>query len=113
MRPQNFGTSGVYGARLGYHITEDFFVEAVYGQTKVSDEAFRQILPGGMFASRRRKAQLLQPLGRLQLPARRGVHRHEPGQAVALYLIGGIGSTKFVDQRKPDLQLRLRLQACS
>ena len=47
---QNFGSSWVYGARIGYHITEDFFVEGVYGQTKVSDELFRQILPGGIFA---------------------------------------------------------------
>ena len=46
---QNFGSSWVYGARIGYHITEDFFVEGVYGQTKVSDELFRQILPGGIF----------------------------------------------------------------
>jgi hypothetical protein len=28
---QNFGSSWVYGARIGYHITEDFFVEGVYG----------------------------------------------------------------------------------
>ena len=48
---QNFGSSWVYGGRLGYHITEDFFVEAAYGQTKVSDELFRQILPGGIFAT--------------------------------------------------------------
>ena len=46
---QNFGTSWVYGAKIGYHITEDFFVEGVYGQTDVSDELFRQILPGGVF----------------------------------------------------------------
>ncbi|HSB23445.1 MAG TPA: outer membrane beta-barrel domain-containing protein, partial [Burkholderiaceae bacterium] len=47
---QNFGSSLVAGVRLGYHISEDFFVHAVYGQTKVSDESFRQILPGGIFA---------------------------------------------------------------
>src|SRR5215813_12156889 len=47
---QNFGSSLVSGVRLGYHISEDIFVQAVYGQTKVSDEAFRQILPGGIFA---------------------------------------------------------------
>ena len=40
---QNFGTSAVGGVKLGYHITEDFFVEDVYAQTKVSDESFRQI----------------------------------------------------------------------
>jgi uncharacterized SAM-binding protein YcdF (DUF218 family) len=48
---QNFGTSGVWGVRLGYDITEDFFVEATYGRTKVSDKEFRQILPGGLFTA--------------------------------------------------------------
>src|SRR5207237_3624144 len=52
---QNFGSSWVYGARIGYHITEDFFVEGVYGQTKVSDELFRQILPGGIFETDKEK----------------------------------------------------------
>ena len=47
---QNFGSSLVSGVRLGYHITEDVFVHAVYAQTKVSDENYRQILPGGLFA---------------------------------------------------------------
>src|SRR5882757_5196887 len=46
---QNFGSSLVYGGRLGYHITEDIFVEGVYGRSKISDENFRQILPGGIF----------------------------------------------------------------
>src|SRR5215217_2555674 len=52
---QNFGASWVYGARIGYHITEDFFVEGVYAQTKVSDELFRQILAGGIFPQEREK----------------------------------------------------------
>src|SRR5919198_5091413 len=30
---ENFGSSLVYGARLGYHITEDIFVEAAYGRS--------------------------------------------------------------------------------
>src|SRR5450631_1444194 len=52
---QNFGTSAVGGVRLGYHITEDFFVEGVYAITKVSDELFRQILPGGIFPDTKEK----------------------------------------------------------
>ncbi len=46
---ENFGTSRVLGVRAGYHVSEDIFVEAVYGQTRVSDQAFRQILPSGLF----------------------------------------------------------------
>jgi outer membrane beta-barrel protein len=46
---QNFGSSFAGGFRATYHITEDFFVELAAGRTKVSDEAFRRILPGGIF----------------------------------------------------------------
>ena len=44
---ENFGSSSVSGVKLGYAITEDVFVEGAFGKTTVSDEAFRQILPGG------------------------------------------------------------------
>ncbi|HMV18813.1 MAG TPA: class I SAM-dependent methyltransferase [Rhodocyclaceae bacterium] len=44
---QNFGSSAVAGLRLGYHITEDFFVSGAFGRTRVTDDAFRQVLPGG------------------------------------------------------------------
>src|SRR5262249_33616840 len=46
---ENFGSSMVYGGRLGYHITEDIFVEGTYGRSEISDENFRRILPGGIF----------------------------------------------------------------
>jgi outer membrane beta-barrel protein len=52
---QNFGSSVAAGGRLTYHITEDFFVEGAAGTTKVSDEAFRRILPGGIFTGNTEK----------------------------------------------------------
>ena len=52
---QNFGTAFAWGGRLGYDITEDFFVEATYGKSKVSDKEFRQILPGGIFTAEQEK----------------------------------------------------------
>lgn len=39
---EDFGSSTVLGGRLAYHVTEDFFVEASYGQSTVSDTNFRQ-----------------------------------------------------------------------
>ena len=48
---ENFGAAAVGGLRLSYHITEDIFVDAALGQSKVSDENYRQILPGGIFAN--------------------------------------------------------------
>jgi outer membrane beta-barrel protein len=98
---QNFGSSWVYGARIGYHITEDFFVEGVYAQTKVSDELFRQILPGGIFATEREKLSYYNfSAGYNLFPGEIfiGGRRARPSQ---FYVVGGVGSTSFADQRKP------------
>ena len=98
---QNFGSSWVYGARLGYHITEDFFVEGAYGRTKVSDELFRQILPGGIFQQNSEKlAYYNLSIGYNLLPGEifLGGRRARPSQ---FYVVAGMGSTKFDQQRKP------------
>jgi len=98
---QNFGSSWVYGARLGYHITEDFFVEGAYGQTKVSDELFRQILPGGILVAGTEKLSYYNlSIGYNLFPGEIfiGGRRARPSQ---FYLVAGFGSTKFADQRKP------------
>jgi len=98
---ENFGTSWVYGARVGYHLTEDFFVQGVYAQTKVTDEAFRQILPGGVFESKTQKLNYYNlSVGYNILPGEVFLfsNRARPSQ---LFIIGGVGSTKFVDQNKP------------
>ena len=98
---QNFGSSWVYGARLGYHITEDFFVEGVYGQTKVSDELFRQIMPGGILVAGTEKLSYYNmSIGYNLFPGEIfiGGRRARPSQ---FYIVAGMGSTKFADQRKP------------
>jgi outer membrane beta-barrel protein len=96
---QNFGTNGVAGLRLGYHISEDIFVEGVYAQTKASDENFRQILPAGIFS--RPKVTLKYynlSAGYNILPGEVFLGRSY-AKASSLYLIGGIGSTSFVDTK--------------
>ncbi len=102
---KNFGTSLVGGLRLGYHITEDFFVEGVLAQTKVSDESFRQVLPGGVFPDEKEKLTYYNlSLGYNVLPGEVfiGAKRAKPA---AFYLIGGVGSTKFDQQRRPTYNL--------
>jgi outer membrane beta-barrel protein len=97
---QNFGSNSVSGLRLGYHITEDFFVEGAYAQTKVSDEAFRQILPGGIFASQEEKLKYYNlSVGINVLPGEVFIGRNW-AKASALYVIGGVGNTDFNRQRK-------------
>ncbi|HXF47363.1 MAG TPA: outer membrane beta-barrel domain-containing protein [Burkholderiaceae bacterium] len=107
---ENFGSSTIYGARLGYHISEDIFVEAAYGRTEVSDENFRQILPGGVFP------QPKETLSYYNLSAGYNILPGEVfigksiAKASALYLIGGIGSTSFLEQRKQTINFGLGLR---
>jgi outer membrane beta-barrel protein len=96
---QNFGTSFNWGARLGYDITEDFFVEATYGRTKVSDKAFRQILPGGIFTAEQEKLKYYDlSVGWNFLPGEIFIGKNW-AKASTMYVIGGLGNTSFDSQR--------------
>jgi len=94
---ENFGANAVGGVRLGYHVTEDVFVEAVYGQSKVSDNTFRDILPGGIFP-----APSI-PLRYYDLSAGYNIFPGEIflgrkyARVSAFYVIAGLGITKFND----------------
>jgi outer membrane beta-barrel protein len=96
---QYLGSDLVGGVRLGYHITEDFFAEAVYGNTRVTDEAFRQILPGGIFPNREEKLSYYDlSFGFNVLPGEVFFWK-TTARPTALYLIAGLGTTKVFDQR--------------
>jgi outer membrane beta-barrel protein len=97
---ENFGSSLVTGLRLGYHITEDFFAEGVYGRTKVSDESFRQVLPGGIFVDRKETLSYYNlSLGYNVLPGE-VFFGGKRAMASAVYVIGGVGSTSFNAQTR-------------
>lgn len=44
---EDFGTNGVAGLTLAYHITESFFVEAAYGTSKTEKTSY-ELLSGGV-----------------------------------------------------------------
>lgn len=97
---ENFGSSMVSGLRLGYHITEDFFVEGSYGRTEVSDESFRQVLPGGVFSDPKEVLSYYNlSIGYNLLPGEVFLGGNR-AKASAFYLIGGVGSTKFNAQTR-------------
>jgi outer membrane beta-barrel protein len=98
---QNFGSNTVSGIRAGYHITEDFFFEAAFGRTKVSDEAFRSLVPpGGFFGTPESTLSYYNiSIGANVLPGEAFIGR-KYAKATALYLIFGTGSTKFATQKK-------------
>jgi outer membrane beta-barrel protein len=107
---QNFGASFVGGLRLGYHLSEDFFVEGVYAQTKVSDESFRQVLPGGVFADRTETLSYYNlSVGYNVLPGEVFLGSNR-AKATAVYLIGGVGSTKFNQQRNQTFNFGLGMR---
>lgn len=101
---QNFGTSAVSGLRLGYHITEDIFVEGSYARSKVSDEDFRQIFPnGGIFPTARQSLSYFNVVaGYNLLPGEiffgRGNARLSQG-----YIVAGVGSTNFAGLKRQTL----------
>jgi outer membrane beta-barrel protein len=97
---QNFGAHAVRGLRLGYALTEDFFVEGVYAKTQISDELYRQVFGGGLFE------KPVQELSYYNLSLGVNVFPGETffmgryARPSALYLIGGVGSTKLVNQKR-------------
>jgi outer membrane beta-barrel protein len=109
---ENFGASGVYGLRLGYHITEDFFVQLNLAQTKVSDENFRQLLPGGgIFPQPEEKLTYYNlTAGWNVLPGEIFIGSNR-AKATSLYLLAGIGSTKLAERRNSTLNFGLGFRA--
>jgi outer membrane beta-barrel protein len=96
MSIEDFGSDFVYGARIAYHVTEGFFVEATAGQTKAGLTRF-EILSGGaplLSDSDRKFTYYNLNLGYNVLPGEVFIGE---GRAynTSLYLIGGLGSTRF------------------
>lgn len=107
---QNFGSSVVSGLRAGYHLTEDVFVQAVYAQTKVSDEAFRRVLPGGVFPNERETLSYYNLSAGYNILPGEVFIGSKRAKASAVYVIGGIGSTKIVDQRRQTINVGLGMR---
>lgn len=101
---QNFGNSAVSGLRLGYHVTEDIFVEGSYGRTKVSDEDFRVVFPNvGIFPTPKQTLSYYNVVaGYNLLPGEvffgRGNAKISQG-----YIVAGIGSTDFAGQKRQTI----------
>jgi outer membrane beta-barrel protein len=108
---ENFGASGIAGLRVGYHITEDFFVQANLAQTKVSDAAFRQLLPGGgIFPEEEQKLTYYNLSAGWNILPGEGFIGANRAKATAVYLLAGIGSTKLVERRRQTMNFGLGMR---
>ncbi|WP_298825867.1 outer membrane beta-barrel domain-containing protein [uncultured Piscinibacter sp.] len=98
---QSFGASAIAGLRLGYHLSEDFFVETVFAQTKVTDKTFTEIFPGsGPLADTDKKLSYYNVSAGYNIFPGEIFLGGKLAKASSIYLIGGVGSTKFANQRK-------------
>jgi len=101
---QNFGTSGVSGVRLGYHITEDIFVEGTYGRSKVSDEDFRRIFPiGGIFPTPQQKLNYYNVVAGYNVLPGEVFFSRKLAKASQGYILAGVGTTDFAGQKRQTL----------
>jgi outer membrane beta-barrel protein len=100
----NFGSSAVSGVRLGYHITEDIFVEGTYGKSKVTDEAFRQIFPnGGIFPTPKQDLNYYNVLAGYNILPGEVFFGRSNAKISQGYILAGVGSTKFATQKRQTI----------
>jgi outer membrane beta-barrel protein len=96
MSVEDFESGLVYGAKLAYHVTEGFFIEATVGQTEAGLTSFERLSGGApiLSDSDRTYSYYNLNLGYNIFPGE--VFLGE-GRAynTQLYLIGGLGSTRF------------------
>ena len=98
MSIEDFGSNVVYGARLAYHITEDFFTEASIGRTEADETSFETLSGGAQILSdsQRELTYYNISLGYNLLPGEAFVGK-EHAYNSALYVIAGVGNTEFAD----------------
>jgi outer membrane beta-barrel protein len=98
---QDFGSNAVYGVRAAYHITEDFFLEGVYGRSELGKTSFEKLSGNVELLSNddRQFSYYNLSVGYNVLPGEAFVGRKYAFRG-GLYLIAGAGSSDFAgDQR--------------
>ena len=96
MNVEDFGTNLVYGARMAFHFTEDFFAEGAYGRTDTDQTSFEKLSGGAKLLSDgdRQLEYYNISLGYNILPGEVFIGGDHAFNS-ALYLIAGVGSTEF------------------
>lgn len=97
MNIEDFGSNNVFGGRLAYHINEDFFVEALYGQTKASETSY-ETLSGAtelLTEDQRELTYYNASVGYNLLPGE--VFLGRSAFNTNFYIIAGAGNTMFAD----------------
>jgi len=93
---ENFDTNLVTGLKIGYHVSEDFFVQASYATSEVGETSFEKLTGGAPLLSddERDVEYYLVSLGFNLFPGETFFTDSTTFNTV-LYISGGIGSTEF------------------
>ena len=94
MNVEDFGSNNVFGVRAAFHISEDWFVEAVYGETEVG------LTTGEIFVNfelplEDRKLTYYNASFGINLLAGEVYIGRNYAFNTAYYIIGGVGNTEF------------------
>jgi len=98
---QDFGSNAVYGIRGAYHVTEDFFLEGVYGRSELGKTSFEKLSGNVQLLSNddRQFSYYNVAVGYNVLPGEAFIGRKYAFRG-GLYLVAGAGSSDFAgDQR--------------
>jgi outer membrane beta-barrel protein len=109
---EDFGVNTVAGARFAYHITEGFFVELAGGKTDTEQTSFERLSGAAQLLTddERDYTYYNVSLGYNLFPGESFIGKRR-ALNTALYVIGGVGKTKFAgdDRFTVNLGLGMRL----
>ncbi|MGD9842018.1 MAG: outer membrane beta-barrel domain-containing protein [Steroidobacteraceae bacterium] len=97
---EDFGSHPVAGARLAYHVTEGFFVEGSYGQSKAGQSSAESLFNIQVLTEAKRKySYYALSAGWNALPGEVFVGENRAYNS-ALYFLVGVGSTQFAGDNR-------------
>jgi outer membrane beta-barrel protein len=94
---EDLGAYPVYGVRLAYHATEDFFIEGVYGLSTVSDEALCNLGLCLFPTGEQDLSYYALSLGYNLFPGESFLGKNN-AMTSGVYLLAGVGNTNFLDE---------------
>lgn len=101
---EDFGAKPVYGGRLVYHVNEDYFVEAMYAKSTVSDQALCD-LGLCLFPSREEDlTYYAMSVGYNLFPGEIFPSRKR-AMTSTVYTVAGVGNTNFIDENRFTLNI--------
>lgn len=103
---EDFGTNELVGARVAYHVTEDFFIEASYAQATAGFSSFERLNGNVVLLTdeQREYSQFNLGLGFNLLPGE-GFIGEELAFTSSLYLITALGSTDFAGEQRSTIMV--------